>query len=349
MRGHLSSKLPMERRRQIAADATGFDPDLANALCEQGVSGLLVPEAYGGVGLGAVAAAVVAEALGYNAAPFGFTGAAVMAPLAIMHAGDDILRTEMLPAIVAGDRRVAVGWSALAGTTAVTDIEYSGRRLYGHATGLLDIGGATDILLALGDGRMLLIAADDPNIDIKLQATIDRTRPLGEVSFDGAAARLLDSAADLMATSQCVLDAGRLMIAADSLGAAQRMIDDALAYVCEREQFGRKIGGFQSIKHMFAEMVSMLEPCRSLVWYAAFAQQALPEEARLMACHAKAHLGETTREIARLATEAHGGIGFTDLLGLHFWFKRITFDRQTLGAPERCRADAARAQGWLAA
>ena len=65
------------------------------------------------------------------------------------------------------------------------------------------------------------------------------------------------------------------------------------------------------------------------------------------ALQAKAHLGDAGREISRLATEIHGGIGFTDLLGLHYWFKRIAFNRQLLGAPERCRHQAAVAQEWV--
>jgi len=79
------------------------------------------------------------------------------------------------------------------------------------------------------------------------------------------------------------------------------------------------------------------------------AQDALPEEARIMALHAKAHVSEVGREVARLTTELHGGMGFTDLLGLHYWFKRIAFDRQILGAPEYCRREAAKVQGWLVA
>ncbi|WP_204316242.1 acyl-CoA dehydrogenase family protein, partial [Serratia marcescens] len=71
------------------------------------------------------------------------------------------------------------------------------------------------------------------------------------------------------------------------------------------------------------------------------------EEARAAALQAKAHLGDAGREIARLATEIHGGMGFTDLLGLHYWFKRIAFNRQLLGAPERCRHEAAVAQEWV--
>jgi alkylation response protein AidB-like acyl-CoA dehydrogenase len=121
-----------------------------------------------------------------------------------------------------------------------------------------------------------------------------------------------------------------------------------VAYAKERKQFGRVIGSFQAVKHMCAEMAAGLEPCRSLVWYAAHAQDHVPQESRMMACHAKAHLAEVGQFVAKTATEVHGGMGFTDLVGLHFWFKRIGANRQLLGSPELVRAEAARVQGLCA-
>ena len=72
-----------------------------------------------------------------------------------------------------------------------------------------------------------------------------------------------------------------------------------------------------------------------------------PEEAALMACHAKAHLAEVGTMVARTSTEVFGGMGFTDLMGLHYWFKRIGFNRQVLGGPEHVRDEAAILQGWV--
>ena len=111
-------------------------------------------------------------------------------------------------------------------------------------------------------------------------------------------------------------------------------------------QFGRVIGSFQAVKHLCAEMVAELEPCRALIWYAAYAFDEFPDQSRRMSAHAKAHTSEVGTFVARTATEVHGGMGFTDLLGLHYWFKRITFNRQVLGGPERCREEAADLQGW---
>ena len=107
------------------------------------------------------------------------------------------------------------------------------------------------------------------------------------------------------------------------------------------------IASFQAVKHLCAEMVAELEPARALVWYAAHAFDAVPEDAALMALHAKAHLSEIGPAIVRTAVEVHGGIGFTDEQNLHYWFKRVGVDRQLLGAPESLREEAARLQGFI--
>ena len=113
-----------------------------------------------------------------------------------------------------------------------------------------------------------------------------------------------------------------------------------MAYSKERKQFNRVIGSFQAVKHMCAEMTADLEPCYSLVWHAAHLFEEKTKESRLMACHAKSHVSEISQMVAKKATEVHGGMGFTDLLGLHFWFKRIGLNRQILGAPEIVREEA---------
>jgi len=144
------------------------------------------------------------------------------------------------------------------------------------------------------------------------------------------------------------LDAGRIGIAAQALGIARAAFEFALQYAKERKQFGRTIGSFQAVKHLCAEMAAELEPARALVWYAAYAFDHAPDEAPLMAAHAKALTSEIGRFIARTSTEVHGGIGITDLLGLHFWFKRVGLNRQLLGGPEKVREIAARLQGLAA-
>ena len=143
-----------------------------------------------------------------------------------------------------------------------------------------------------------------------------------------------------------VIDAGRIMVAADSLGASQIMIDKSVTYSKERKQFGRVIGSFQAVKHMCAEMTTDIQPCYSMVWYAAHCHDYIHEESRLMATQTKSHVSETASKIAKTATEVHGGMGFTDDLGLHYWFKRIGLNRQILGGIEINREEAAKVQNF---
>ena len=145
-----------------------------------------------------------------------------------------------------------------------------------------------------------------------------------------------------------MLDAGRIALAAAALGAAESMVEQAVAYAKQRKQFDRLIGSFQAVKHMCAEMIAEIEPARSLLWYSAHGFDAIPDEAPLMACHALAHVSEIAREVASVSTQVHGGIGWTDEQNLHFWYKRIGNARHLLGGPEALRQRAAELQGFAA-
>jgi alkylation response protein AidB-like acyl-CoA dehydrogenase len=348
VRTYLGDRLPMDALHRLAKSGSGFDEQLWGGLVELGLAGVLVPERFGGAGLGVFEAALAAEALGYFATPGPFAAACVMAPLAILGSDSDAARAAWLPPIAQGTARLAVVFEQLAGVSGASAVKRRANRLSGSLDGATGLAGATHVVIVLADHTTAVVAIEEPGVRVSLEPSLDRTRPVGKVELFDVPAELLP-ASDARGRALRVLDAGRTMLAADTLGAAQNMLDRAVAYAKQREQFGRLIGSFQAVKHMCADMVTMLEPCRALVWYAAHAQDAIPEEARLAACHAKAHLGEVGREVSRMATEAHGGMGFTYELGLHYWFKRVSANRHLLGGPERCRQEAAALQGWGAA
>jgi alkylation response protein AidB-like acyl-CoA dehydrogenase len=219
----------------------------------------------------------------------------------------------------------------------------------GRLTGksLFAIGAAGSDLLIVADEAGGLHLAQQAEA-MEPMATIDATRRLHEIVFKNTPAEPLVGPLRSNGALDRLRDAAWTVLAADTLGAGEAMLEKAVAYAQDRKQFGRVIGSFQAVKHLCAEMAAELEPARALVWYAAYAFDRAPEEASLMAAHAKAHTGEIGRFIARTATEVHGGIGITDLLGLHYWFKRIGLNRQLLGGPERVRETAARLQGLAA-
>ncbi len=336
----LDAQVPLDRVRAFSEQPD--DQDIWQGLTELGIPGLLIPESAGGVGMGCLDAALVAEALGHHVTPSTFLGTVVMAPLALAYAGAD--QDELLARIASGQTRVGVAVGDAVAARQDAGITSAGSRLTGKAIFAMDCP-ADYYLVADSRQRLFLVAADAAGLTCQGLPTIDRTRRTAELTFDATPAQLLSDDPEVFART---VDAGRVMLAADTLGAAQNMLDQAVEYAKQREQFNRPIASFQAVKHMCAEMAAELEPCRAMIWYAGHALDELPEEARLTACHAKAHLAEVGKLVAKTATEVHGGMGFTDLVGLHYWFKRIGFNRQMLGAPELVREEAARLQGLVA-
>jgi alkylation response protein AidB-like acyl-CoA dehydrogenase len=336
---------PLERVRKAVGEP--FAKDVFTAIAELGATGIMIPEEHGGLGLTLLDAALAAEMLGKHVSPVPFVGTAVLAPLALLGCGTDTQKKEWLPKLASGEIIAGVAISEHAnGARENAKVVAKSGKLSGKTMFVVDFAGADIFIVADSYANLHIVKANAKGLEKTVLNTIDATRTIGELNFADVEAERL-SAADGAATLDRMIDAGRVVLAADALGAGMRMIDKAVEYSKERKQFGRVIGSFQAVKHMCAEMVAELEPCRALIWYAAYAFDAAPGESRKMAAHAKAHTSEVATFVARTATEVHGGMGFTDLLGLHYWFKRIGFNRQVLGTPERARHDAAVAQGWV--
>ena len=338
----LADLSPLDRVRRFADGGETSAPDIWQGLSDLGLPGLMIGAEYGGLELGLVEAMLAAEALGGVVAPTPFLGSAVLAPLALKLAGSSEQKARWLPKLAAGEVTAGVAISEpIAGARDGAGVTAAGGRLSGKAMFALDAAGAGLLIVADRQGGLHLAERASAMAGLP---SIDATRPLTELTFADTPAEPLVSNGAL----DRLRDAAWVMLAADTLGAAQTMLDKAVAYAKERRQFGRVIGSFQAVKHLCAEMAAELEPARALVWYAAYAFDHAPDEAPLMAAHAKAHLSEIGRFIARTSTEVHGGMGMTDLLGLHYWFKRIGQNRQLLGGPERVREWAARMQGLAA-
>lgn len=338
----LAELSPLERVRRFADEGELSAPDVWSGLADLGLPGLLVAEDRGGLGLGLLEAAIAAEALGRAVAPAPFLGSAVLAPLALSLAGTEEQKARWLPGLASGEVVAGAAISEpIAGARDGAGVTAQAGRLSGKALFAMDAQGAGLLVVADRGGGLHLAQKAEA---VEVMPGIDATRRLAELTF-------METPAEPLASNQALgrlRDAAWVILAAETLGAAQAMLDKAVAYAKERKQFGRTIGSFQAVKHLCAEMAAELEPARALVWYAAYAFDHAPDEAPLMAAHAKAHLSEIGRFVARTATEVHGGIGMTDLLGLHYWFKRIGQNRQLLGGPERVREIAARLQGLAA-
>ena len=180
-------------------------------------------------------------------------------------------------------------------------------------------------------GRSLaLVETKSGGVSVKQLKHLDLTRRLASVDFNAAVAVQLAGGEPLQ---RRILDVGAVAIAADSLGGMQRALDMAVDYSKVREQFGKPIGSFQALKHAAAEIVADLEPARSLLWYAAYALDAMPQQASRAAAMAKARLCEIYSRGTDRAVLMHGGIGFTWEHDIHLWFKRARFNESYLGSP----------------
>ena len=343
---YLEDNASLDTIKAVAGGNKETAEKVHQGLIDLGISSLLVPEKYGGLELDMLFASVVSGALGSGTAPVPFTGTYVMAPLALSLAGSEVQKDYWLPKIAGGERIIGIGLSEFVGAREDTAISFSNDTLSGRALFIIDGKNADAFILSNKAGQLFIIDADDSGLTKIELTTVDKTRESMELVLKKVKTEILPGSEKNQDVINKVIDAGRLMLSADSLGASQVMLDKAVAYSLERKQFGRQIGSFQAVKHMCAEMAAELEPCHAMVWHTAHCFDHIPEEARLMACHTKAHVSEVGKQVSRTAIEVHGGMGFTEELGLHYWFKRIGLNRQLLGSPELVREEAAKIQNF---
>ena len=321
---------------RLAVDDVSKAESIEVALESLGVLQLIAPEDKGGLGLGLLDASLVQQAHGNFVASSRMLST-VMAIEMLKNSQKASLVTDIVDCKI----RIAIGLSESTGARRDAGIYNIFGELNGKTLFSFDVVGATHILIADNDKNVHLIDLSSNYVSVSELDTIDRTRKFHEVVLASCPENPIEDT-----NLNGAILAGRLLLAADSLGVCETMLNRAVEYSLERKQFNRIIGSFQAVKHLCAEMVAKLEPARALVWHAAHAVDTASEESDVLVCLAKSHLSEVGTFIARTAIEVHGGMGFTDLLGLHYWFKRIGVNRQLLGSPENLREEAAKLQNW---
>lgn len=346
VRSFLADKVPITRVRELRDEACPNDRAIWKQLAELGVTGILTPEGCGGSDLSLLDAALVSQALGYAVTPTPFLSSGVMVPVAL-RALEGPQVGDWLGGLAGGELVFGVAVTELFSVREEAGVGLLDGKLSGKAMMAIDACGADYILVAIDAETLAVVRREADGVEVTRLLTTDATRCTSELQLNGVVPEaVFDDAGEAIAQ---LLLAGRVALAAETLGACESMIDQAVAYSKERKQFERVIGSFQAVKHMCAEMIAELEPARSLVWYAAHSFDSLPNEAPLMACHVLAHLSEIGRQISSIATQVHGGIGWTDEQNLHFWFKRIGVARHLLGGPDFLRTRAAEIQELTAA
>lgn len=312
-----------ERTRAAMAD-NGVDRALWQAFTgELGLAGVAIPETLGGVGLGMVELAILAEEAGRYTAALPFLASLALAGPAILAGGSDWQKARLLPRLASGELIASFA-------EANSDGRFSDGTLTGAALHVPH-GAIADLFVVAASNGVAIVERGAPGLGITPLTSMDQTRPYARLDFDGVAADML---ADPRAAVNAVFATGWLAIAADALGGAQACLDRTVAYAQDRVQFGRAIGSFQAVKHRLADMMVAIEQARSAVYWAACAIDEGSDEAAFAVHAAKAFACDTYSHCAGEMIQLHGGIGFTWEHDAHLFFKRARSNASLLGTPD---------------
>jgi alkylation response protein AidB-like acyl-CoA dehydrogenase len=361
-RDFLARECPPAFVRELACSADGWARSFHEKLAGMGWTGLLIPDSFGGLGLSLLDLAVLQEEMGRAVMPGPFFASSVLAALSLINGSATALKKEWLPRLACGEAIGALAFLEASdrldadGVVARAAKTRTGYRLNGVKMFVLDAQVADFLVVAArrrghGDSGICLVLVPRGTAGVTVQPlpTVDQTRRPCEVVLRNvdvpASARLADESRGWKVLSR-VIDAASVLLAADSLGGAQRALEMAVEYAKVRQQFGRPIGAFQAVKHICAEMVSEIEPSRALVWYAAYAYDHETRNAARAASMAKARLGDVYARTTNRAVQIHGGIGFTWEHDIHLWFKRAKWNEAAFGDPTYHRERLAQLAGF---
>ncbi|MYJ75812.1 MAG: acyl-CoA dehydrogenase [Gammaproteobacteria bacterium] len=291
---------------------------------------LIVPEAYGGVGLKWIDLAVVLEETGRGLSPLPIVSQALAATAIGRSAGDGV-KGEWLPRIAAGEAVFGVGLYDDPTWIDPQGIRLEGvRTLTGAKRYVSDATAATHFLLATRtDDELNLVIVDANHATLTAQPGIDRTKPFGTATLDGVAplAACPISADDLAFLTDC----GAVAVTLEAIGAAEAVLELTTEYANNRIQFDNPIGKYQGVKHRLADMFVDIESFKSLAYYAAWAIDEAPDELSRAASLAKAYASDAFARIGIDGVGLHGAIGFTAEYDAQLYLKRSKWVRSAFG------------------
>ncbi|GGS51304.1 acyl-CoA dehydrogenase [Planobispora rosea] len=332
VRGFLAAASPLSAVRTAMDSEAGHDPAVYRRLAgELGLTGLIVPEEYGGAGAGYAELAVVLEETGAALLPGPFL-ATTAAAIALTQA-----RTpdkELLSGIAEGRLNAVYVPASGVGVDAAGG---DGRAvLRGTAPQVINGMDADVLLVETADGALVAVEPGAEGVTRRALTTLDPTRGQAGVTFDGAPGRVISEGDENgLARTRDLL---AVAVAAEQLGVLRAALDAIVAYSKVRVAFNRLIGSYQGVKHKLADMHCKLEQAESIVRYAAWTADEAPGELPAAAALAQVYLGRACFEVARDSLLLHGGIGFTWEHDAHLFYKRAKADEVLLGPPRTHRA-----------
>jgi len=348
-RGFISDKAPVSHLRQLrdAKDASGFSRELWHGFAEMGFSGLLVPEEFGGSGLGCVEAGIVMEEIGRTLMPSPFLATSVLAASALSRGGSDAQKSQYLPGIADGSLLAALAvdegakhrplMTKLQAVRSGNGFKLSGDKAFvvdGHTADLLIVAARTAGKAGERDGLTLfLVDPKTKGIATERTAMVD-SHNAARIVFDNAeinADGVLGEVDQGGALLEGVLNIGRGAVASEMVGLSEEVFGRTVGYLRERKQFGKLIGEFQALQHRAAQLYIEIEITRAAVLKALQTLDGNFENAGAAVAVAKARAGSTATLAVQEGVQMHGGMGMTDQFDIGFFMKRARVCQELFG------------------
>lgn len=333
----LAKRAPEAEVRRLMATDTGYDPAVWAELAGMGLTGLLIPEQFGGSGAGLVETGLVMEAMGRTLLCAPYLSTAVLSTNVLLALDDPAEQAEALPRIAAGDlittlahAEPGVARPDQPATTARAD--GTGWRLSGTKTYVLDAASAHRFYVTTATA-VFAVEPDAPGLRVEPLNTVDQTRKQGLLVLHDAPARLVGAPDGGLAAVDSALDRTSVALLGEQAGGAMQAMRMAADYAKTRLQFGRAIGSFQAVKHMCADMLLEAESALSAARHVAAAFDAGESDRIVDLALAQAFCSEAFVTVAANMIQVHGGIGFTWEHPAHLYLRRARTDAQLFGDP----------------
>jgi len=348
-RSFLTDHSSSQQVRTAMATETGFDPDVWKRMgAELGWTAIIIPEAYGGLGLTYVELVALMEEMGRALVCAPFFSTIGLAANALLVGGTEEQKQRFLPGIAAGETIATLAFAEANGRWDASGIETlavpdgTGFVLNGTKTFVLDGHTAEVIVVAARHGgsrgeagvSLFVLPASTAGIERRLLPTMDQTRKQAEIVFRDVkvpASALMGNEGEGWSVLGRTLDLAAIALSAEQVGGAQQCLDLSVEYAKQRVQFARPIGSFQAIKHKCADMLLRVESARSASYYAGWAASVDDPELPALASLAKAYCSDAYFHCAAESIQIHGGVGFTWEYDVHLYFKRAKSSEVFLG------------------
>jgi len=337
VRRYFDLRSPMTEVRRLMETTSGHDTHAWRHLADQlALQGTHIPEQYGGQGFSFVELRIALEEMGRGLVCTPFFASVCLAATAIMNAGSEEQKENLLPEIASGHRTATLAVTEPSRNWDISSIGTVARRdgsqfrLTGEKHFVIDGATADTIVVAAREPgsegpsgiSLFTLESDTEGVTSTELFTMDQTRKLARLAFTDAPATLLGRQGEGFPALSRTLDTAGVCLAAEQLGGADRALEMAVEYAKTRVQFGRTVGSFQALKHRLVDLLLQVEYARSAVQHAARVASSADADLPAAAALAQSSCSAAYLRVAADNIQIHGGIGFTWDHDAHLHLKR---------------------------